>query len=98
MPKSLRADLEGVKLDIVIMQNDIESKIHAANRNNIRVKDEITQLKHELFCEKEKCRLLENDLSILVLGNVCFLLYAWTLFYHRSRRFLKSISCLRTSP
>ena len=27
----LAADLEGVKLDIVIMQNDIESKIHAAN-------------------------------------------------------------------
>ena len=46
-------DLEGVKLDIVIMQNDIESKIHAANSNSIR----------------EKCRRLENDLSILVIGR-----------------------------
>ena len=50
----LAADLEGVKLDIVIMQNDIESKIHAANSNSMRDKDEITQLKHEIFCEKEK--------------------------------------------
>jgi hypothetical protein len=65
----LAADLEGVKLDIVIMQNDIESKIHAANSNSIRDKDEITQLKHELFCAKEKCRQLENDLSILVIGR-----------------------------
>jgi hypothetical protein len=46
----LAADLEGVKLDIVIMKNDIESKIHAGNSNSIRDKDEITQLKHELFC------------------------------------------------
>ena len=65
----LAADLEGVKLDIVIMQNDIEPKIHAANSNSIRDKDEITQLRHELFCEKEKCRRLENDLSILVIGR-----------------------------
>ena len=49
----LAADLEGVKLDIVIMQNYIESKIHAANSNSIR----------------EKCRRLENDLSILVIGR-----------------------------
>ena len=35
------------------MQNDIESKIHAANSNSIRDKDEITQLKHELFAKRK---------------------------------------------
>ena len=65
----LAVHLEGVKLDIVIMKNDIESKIHAGNSNSIRDKDEITQLKHKLFCEKEKRRRLENDLSILVIGR-----------------------------
>jgi uncharacterized coiled-coil protein SlyX len=63
----LTAELEGVKLDMVIMNKNIESKIVEAI--NAREKDEIACLKKHLDNEREKCERLESDIAILVSGR-----------------------------
>jgi hypothetical protein len=63
----LTAELEGVKLDMVIMNKNIESKIFAAI--NAREKDEIACLKKDLDNEREKCERLDSDIAILVSGR-----------------------------
>ncbi|CAB4006558.1 Hypothetical predicted protein [Paramuricea clavata] len=62
----LAADLEGVKLDIAIMCRDIETKFLAAFNSRDSDSEQISELKHELLKEKEKCSQLEADISILV--------------------------------
>ena len=62
------AELEGVKLDMLIMNKNIESKMSACM--DVRVKDaEIIQLKKALFNEKERCKQLEDDLATLIRGR-----------------------------
>jgi hypothetical protein len=63
----LAAELEGVKLDLLIINKNMESKISAAI--NERENDEIIQLKKDLFNERRKCKQLESDLAILVRGR-----------------------------
>ena len=63
----LTAELEGVNLDMVIMNKNIESKIFAAI--NAREKDEIACLKKDLDNEREKCERLDSDIAILVSGR-----------------------------
>lgn len=62
----LAADLEGVKLELVIMQKSIKTKLSSADRKSSREDDEIIRLKQELFSEREKCKRLEADLTIIV--------------------------------
>ena len=52
----LAADLEGIKLEIAVMQSDIN-----ANASKPR-SDEVNRLKIELFSERERCKRLEADL------------------------------------
>ena len=61
------AELEQLKLDIVIMQTDIQTKTFVADKPD--KKDEIGQLKQDLFNEREKCKRLEADISIFVRGR-----------------------------
>ncbi len=63
----LAADLEGMKLDMVIMQKVLESKISAVD--NLRENDEINQLRKELSNEREKRKVLEADISVLIRGR-----------------------------
>ena len=63
----LAADLEEVKLDMVIMQRNMESKIFAIEKS--RESEEINQLQKELSNEREKCKNLEADISILIRGR-----------------------------
>ena len=63
----LAADLEGVKLDMVIMQKVLESKISAVDK--LRENDEINQLRKELSNEREKRKVLEADISVLIQGR-----------------------------
>ena len=60
----LTAELEGIKLDIVIKQRNIESKIPTPNK--IRESDEIKCLKQELANAKERCKHLEGEIQILI--------------------------------
>ena len=62
----LVAELEGVKLDIAIMQRSIESNIALAN---ITRTEEVEQLRQALVNEREKNRKLEEDISVLVRGR-----------------------------
>ena len=57
----LAAELEGVKLDMIIMNKNIESKTFAT-----REKDEIARLRKDLDIEREKCERFESDIAILV--------------------------------
>ena len=52
----LAADLEGIKLDMVIMQKVLESKISAVDK--LRENDEINQLRKELSDERENVKYL----------------------------------------
>ena len=63
----LAAELEGIKLDMVIMQRNIESKISTSN--TIRESDEIKCLKQELANAKERCKHLEGEIQILIKGR-----------------------------
>ena len=63
----LAADLEGIKLDMVIMQKVLESKISAVDK--LRENDEINQLQKELSNEREKRKVLEADISVLIRGR-----------------------------
>jgi hypothetical protein len=65
----LAADLEGVKLDIGIMCRNIETMFLAAYNSRDSDSEKISELKHEFLNEKEKCRQLEADISILVRGR-----------------------------
>lgn len=59
-------ELEGIKLDMVIMQRNIESNNLAANTVP---ENEFKRLEKELAKEKEKSTQLEKDISILVRGR-----------------------------
>ena len=61
----LAAEL-GIKLDMVIMQRNIESNLRKAN---IAQEEEVKQLEKELANEKEKNKQLETDIFILVKGR-----------------------------
>ena len=62
----LAAELEGIKLDMVIMQRNIESNSRKAN---IAQEEEVKRLEKELANEREKNRQLETDITILVKGR-----------------------------
>ena len=62
----LAAELEGAKLDMVIMQRNIESNTVSAN---ITRAEEVERLKQTLANEREKNRQLEEDISVLVSGR-----------------------------
>ena len=62
----LAAELEVIKLDMVIMQRNIESNSRKAN---IAQEEEIKRLEKELANKREKNRQLETDISILVKGR-----------------------------
>ena len=57
----LAANLKGMKLDMVIMQKLLESKISAVDK--LRENDEINQLRKELYNEREKRKVLEAGIS-----------------------------------
>ena len=59
----LAADLEGIKLEITIMQKAIKT-----NASKSRA-DELNRLKIELSSEREKCECLEADLSFIIEGR-----------------------------
>ena len=61
------AALEGIKLDMVIMQRNIESKVSTSNI--IRQKDEIERLEKELINARAWCKHLERDIQILISGR-----------------------------
>ncbi len=65
--KLLAVELEGVKLEMVLMQNDIESKTFIANTTRENEKNK--QLEQDLVNEREKCSQLEEDISILIRGR-----------------------------
>ena len=62
----LAAELEGVKLDLVILQRNVDTRITSAQKTH---DDEVTQLRHIYAKERERCELLESDISILVRGR-----------------------------
>ena len=62
----LAAELEGIKLDMVIMQRNIESNSRKAN---IAQEEEVKRLEKELANEREKNKQLETDILILVKGR-----------------------------
>ena len=62
----LVAELEGIKLDMVIMQRNIESNSRKAN---IAQEEEVKRLEKELANEREKNKQLETDILILVKGR-----------------------------
>ena len=62
----LAAELVGVKLDMAIMQRNIESNTVSAN---ITRAEEVERLKQALANESEKNRQLEEDISVLVSGR-----------------------------
>ena len=59
----LAANLEGIKLEIAIMQKDI-----GANASKSR-DDEVNRLKIDLSDERERCERLEADLSFIIEGG-----------------------------
>ena len=67
----LAADIEGIKLDMVIMQMQIESNNVSQNRvlNKLGERDEISCLKQDLHKERERSKELEKDMIILVEGR-----------------------------
>ena len=72
--RSLAIDMEGVKLDLIIMQNkqkqiDTYIESHMLLEHKLREKDEVIQLKQNLLNEVELRKKLENDLTILVAGR-----------------------------
>ena len=62
----LAAELEGVKLDLVILQKNVDTRITSAQKTH---DDKVTQLRHIYAKERERCELLESDISILVRGR-----------------------------
>ena len=66
MTVNVAAELEGIKLDMTIMQRNIDSNAVSAN---ITRAEEVKRLKQALVNEREKNRQLEADMSILVSGR-----------------------------
>jgi hypothetical protein len=62
----LTGELEGIKLEMVIMRRDIESNSQTAN---ITLQGKVKRLEQELDSERQKRRQFEADLSILVRGR-----------------------------
>jgi hypothetical protein len=62
----LVAELERVKLDLVILQKSVDTKIISAQKTH---DDEVAQLRYIYAKERERCELLESDISILVRGR-----------------------------
>ena len=62
----LAAEIEGIKLDMVIMQRNIESKMQP---NKIRESDESKRLEQELYKAREECKNLKGDIQILITGR-----------------------------
>ena len=62
----LAAELEGVKLELVIMQTNFENKLDSVISRFVDGHTNINQLKHDLSCEKEKSNRLQSDLTLLV--------------------------------
>ena len=62
----LAAELEGIKLEMVITQKNIMSN---TNIVNAKLEEKIKCLEHDLAKEKGKCRQLEIDLTVLVNGR-----------------------------
>ena len=62
----LAAELEGIKLEMVILQKNIMSN---TNIVNAKLEEKIKRLEHDLAKEKGKCRQLEIDLTGLVHGR-----------------------------
>ena len=59
----LAADLEGIKPEIAVMESDIY-----ANASKSR-SDEVNRLKIALSSERERCKCLEADLSLIIEGR-----------------------------
>lgn len=62
----LVAELDGIKLDIVILKNSIESRADLRNEKSKSDNGEIDRLKRELSNEKAKSNQLEADLLLIV--------------------------------
>ena len=62
----LAAEIEGIKLDMVIMQRNIESKMQP---NKIGESDESKRLEQELYKAREECKNLKGDIQILITGR-----------------------------
>ena len=62
----MSTELEGVKLDLVIMQTNFENKLDSVISRSVDEYTNINQLKYDLSCEKEKSNRLQSDLALLV--------------------------------
>ena len=62
----LAAELEGVKLDIVILQKRMDLQVNSTTERMSRDDDEMNRLKREILEEKEKSKRLEADLLLIV--------------------------------
>ena len=62
----LVADLEGIKLDIQILQKQMESKPNVNTGDKSVQGDENNRLKLELFRERERCNQLEKDMYLII--------------------------------
>ena len=62
----LAAELEGVKLDLVILQKSVDTKINTSQKT---YNDEVAQLRSIYDKERERCEQLKSDISILVKGR-----------------------------
>jgi hypothetical protein len=62
----LTAELEGVKLELVIMQNNFEIKLDSVVSKIAGEHVNISQLKQDLSREKDKSNRLESDLALFV--------------------------------
>ena len=63
---SLATELEGVKLDIVILQKGIDSIADITTRQPSGTSIEVSRLQRELLEEKDKTKRLEADLHLVV--------------------------------
>lgn len=61
----LTVEIEGIKLDIVILQNQFENQ-KACITNNTHAVTDLSSLNKELVDSKERCMILENDIAVIV--------------------------------
>lgn len=66
--RELVAEIEGVKLDIAILQNQFERHEASTTKKNLHA--ELSSLNRELIDAKERCKILEGDISIIVRKRV----------------------------
>lgn len=62
----LAAELEGVKLDVVILQKRIDSQVNSATVGISSDNEEMNRQKREILEEREKSKRLEEDLLLIV--------------------------------